>query len=66
MFSDPIVKEVHETRQRIWKEAGGTWEGLLEYLREKRPAYIERLITSEQTEEADVQHEEHQLTKTGQ
>ncbi|MBI4640291.1 MAG: hypothetical protein HY731_06330 [Candidatus Tectomicrobia bacterium] len=66
MFFDPIVEELHQTRQRIWKEAGGTWEGLLKYLHEKRSEYIERLVTPEQTEQDGVQHEEHQLTKTGQ
>jgi len=29
---DPVVREVRATRQRLWKEAGGTFDGLLKLL----------------------------------
>jgi hypothetical protein len=29
---DPVVREVRAIRQRLWKEAGGTFAGLLKLL----------------------------------
>ena len=35
---DPVVNEVRKVRQEIWREAGGTIEGLLAWLdREVQP-----------------------------
>jgi len=34
---DPVVAEVRRIRERIWKEAGGTPEVLIELLNERHP-----------------------------
>ena len=41
MLKDPIVEEVRATRAEMFKQAGGTLDGLAAYLRERqrvRPA----------------------------
>jgi hypothetical protein len=35
---DPVVREVRQIRQRLWKEAGGTIEGLTRLLDREKPA----------------------------
>jgi hypothetical protein len=32
---DPVVREVREARAKLWKEAGGTIEGLMRLARER-------------------------------
>ena len=32
---DPVVREVREARARLWKEAGGTFEGLQRLVAER-------------------------------
>lgn len=34
---DPVVREVRQARQKLWKQAGGTMEGLLRLLDERVP-----------------------------
>ena len=36
MLKDPIVEEVRAARAEMFKQAGGTLEGLAAYLREKQ------------------------------
>lgn len=33
---DPVVEEVRKVRARLWKEAGGTPEGLIRLLQERQ------------------------------
>ena len=47
MIDDPIVKEIHETRRRIWEECGGTVEGLIAYLKAAEEQDKDRLVTME-------------------
>lgn len=37
VLDDPVVREVRGVRQRLWKQAGGTFEGLLKLLDETVP-----------------------------
>ena len=37
MVDDPVVAEVRRIRAQIWKEAGGTAEGLIKLLNERQP-----------------------------
>ena len=44
---DPILAEVHQWREEMMKEAGGTLEGLFELLRRDQEKYRDRLVTLE-------------------
>ena len=35
VLDDPVVREVRQARQKLWREAGGTIEGLLRLLDER-------------------------------
>lgn len=36
-LDDPVVAEVRKVREKLWREGGGTFEGLLHLLDEKFP-----------------------------
>ena len=46
-MDDPIVKEVRETRQRIFKECGEDLDRYIEYLKITEPQDKHRLVTLE-------------------
>jgi hypothetical protein len=35
LWDDPVVREVREARAKLWKEAGGTFEGLQRLVAER-------------------------------
>jgi hypothetical protein len=37
LWDDPVVREVRQAREELWREAGGTIEGLLRLLDEREP-----------------------------
>lgn len=37
LWEDPVVREVRETRRKLWEQAGGTIEGLLHLLDQRVP-----------------------------
>jgi hypothetical protein len=37
IWDDPVVREVRRAREELWREAGGTIEGLLRLLDEREP-----------------------------
>lgn len=37
LWDDPVVHEVRQAREELWREAGGTIEGLLRLLDEREP-----------------------------
>jgi len=41
-WEDPVVAEVRAIRQKLWRQAGGTFAGLLRLLDEKVPAARKR------------------------
>jgi hypothetical protein len=45
-FDDPIVEEVHQTRERLLAKYGGS-EGYAEHLRELEMELADRLVTRE-------------------
>lgn len=47
-MDDPIVKEVRETRQRIFKECGEDLDRYIEYLKFTEPQDKHRLVTLEE------------------
>ena len=48
MWTDPIIKEVHQARQRLWDECGADWGKYLDRMRSHRASYITRLISPEE------------------
>ena len=44
MFEDPIVEEVHRTREKLLKEYGGA-EGYAEHLRQLERELADRVVT---------------------
>ena len=48
MKPDPIVEEIHETRQKIWDECDGDMNRLIERLRKSQEKHPERIITKEE------------------
>jgi hypothetical protein len=47
-MDDPIVKEVRETRQRIFKECGEDLDRYIEYLKATEPQDKQRVVTLEE------------------
>jgi hypothetical protein len=47
-MDDPIVSEVHATRQRILSECGGDLDQLIERLRTVDESKKERLVTADE------------------
>lgn len=47
MMDDPIVQEVHETRQRILNECGGDLDRLIERLKAAESKHKDRLVSME-------------------
>jgi hypothetical protein len=45
MTGDPIVREIHETRRRIFQECGGDVEGLIARLKAAELKDKDRLVT---------------------
>jgi hypothetical protein len=45
MIDDPIVKEIHETRRRIFHECGGDIERLIARLKAAEQRDKDRLVT---------------------
>lgn len=41
-WEDPILKEVHKIRERIFQEAGGTMESYFEFLKKMKLEYADR------------------------
>ena len=44
MTPDPVVEEVRRIRAQIWREAGGTPEGLIRLLNERQPVRGRRSV----------------------
>lgn len=44
MSEDPVVAETRELRRQMMEEAGGTLDGLFDFLKKEQEAYRERLI----------------------
>ena len=54
---DPIVEEVHRWRAELLKEAGGTLDKLMDYLKECEKEHPERLVTKEDIERMEAEKE---------
>jgi hypothetical protein len=50
-MNDPILDEVHDAREKIWKSCGGDWAKLFEYLQAREAQHPERLVGYEQFKE---------------
>jgi len=50
MTRDPILDEIHETRELIWNEVGRDSKTLFRWLRKLESRHAERLVTMEQLE----------------
>lgn len=50
MIDDPIVKEIHETRRRIFAECGGDLEQLIARLKAAEQKDKERLVTMDEVQ----------------
>jgi hypothetical protein len=50
MRNDPIVKEIHEIRRRIWEECGGTVEGLIAHLKAAEQQHKDWLVMMEEVQ----------------
>ena len=48
MTNDPIVQEVHRTREQMWDECGGTLDGLIASFRETQAKHPERVISPDE------------------
>jgi hypothetical protein len=51
MSDNPILREVRETRDRLWDEGGGTMAGLIAQLQTEEKLDRDRLVTYEQLQE---------------
>jgi len=49
-MDDPIVKEIHETRRRIFQECGGDVERLIARLRTAESKDKDRLVTMDEVQ----------------
>jgi hypothetical protein len=50
MLDDPIVKEIHETRRRIFQECGGDVEQLIARLKAAEQKDNDRLVTMDEVQ----------------
>ncbi len=50
MIDDPIVREIHEVRERLWKECGGDLDSYLARLKAAESQHEGRLVTVEDLE----------------
>jgi hypothetical protein len=50
MIDDPIVREIHETRRRMFEECGGDVEQLIARLKEDELNDKDRLVTLDQVQ----------------
>ena len=46
MFEDPIVKEIHETREKLLKEYGGL-DGYIKHIEELQQELQDRIVSRE-------------------
>ncbi len=44
MSESPILDELHAIREQMWKDAGGTYEGLFRMIRTQQQEHPERLV----------------------
>lgn len=47
MMRDPIVEEIHRIRERMWEEAGGDLDRLIEALRATEAQHRDRIVRPE-------------------
>lgn len=48
MINDPIVEEIHRTREKLFAECDGDMKKYLDRLREAQKQHPERVITKDQ------------------
>jgi hypothetical protein len=62
-MDDPIVKEIRETRQRIFKECGEDLERYIEYLKSTEPQDKHRVVTLEEVRARSEKRKNSELLK---
>ncbi len=63
MNQDPIIEEIHDTREQILKECGGDLTQFMARIKAEESRDKPRLITGKVLEELVERRQQHQLTK---